>query len=1170
MDGDHPENLTSDIQTSENSLIFTLQVPWDDLQTYQQIIDGINYTTLALSDWSTLAKPGEPALPYFSTAVGAPIGAQVSIEISPGNSYKVPVSAPILPAATQWINWEAADLYDSKANLPQPEVSYQPQMDVYSQKGTYPGILGEILTDGQLRQQRVIGVGLYPFQYDPTDQHLIIYETLKVALTFQGTPSIDSESFESDSQPYEAFLRSNLMNYEQAQAWRQRLDFSNQNGAQTPYTINNAPSWALPNPSWRIALQEEGIYRLTYAELAATTFPVSTVDPSHIQLFNLGEEVAIYFEGDDDSTFESDESFYFYGQAISNKYTADNIYWLTTSAAGGKRMPTRDVTPDSETTPSSYRELKTFEENHYYLTAIPGNDALERFMWTYVYPTSPDVPKSWSHTFQLTAPTLSEAAITVHLLGYSSSSSINPDHHAVIHLNDNPIGETWWDGATLETLELAVSPAYINNGENTLKIELPNDTGADRELVYVDKFELAYDRGFQAKENQLSFSYDQPGTWQFQIEGFSSAPQALYNISDPIQVEQLVGYTADTTSLHFTDTISEEKVYWAVGSETVKSVDSIVADVASNLLSTANTADYILITPDDFWDQAQVLATYRETQDLVVKLVRLQDIYDEFNFGIADANAIHDFLQFAYDYWRDPEDPEDTAPSYVLLLGDGHYDPKNYLGYGRESFIPPFLAVVDPWIGETASDNRYVTLSGEDTMPDMMIGRLAVNTSLEAENFINKIINYEDNPPSGGWKEAILAVADNQDSGGNFPAHSDNIISDHLPPAYHAERVYLNVTHYTKEAVRTAVVDQINAGKLFVQYVGHASYTAWAQENLFSNTTVASLTNGAKTPIFLPMTCYEGFFHRPHTLESNQEAVAEVVTRAVGRGAIASWSPTGLGISSGHDYLISGFYDAVFKDRTDSIGEATTAGKLSLWQSGANLDLLDTYTLFGDPATSIPLSFLAAGDDYEVYEDETLIVSPTDSVLLNDFHPENAELTAILVEDVSNGVLNLAPDGSFTYTPEADYFGFDSFTYKANDGVKDSNTVSVSIRIYGVNDAPIAHDQNLTTDMNTSVNITLTATDDGGGSPDSSPIEPIIAGSEASPQAGLTYEVLTQPTQGTLSGTAPDLVYTPNTDFFGTDSFTFKANDGSLDSNTATVTIQVEAAFQFYIPLINH
>jgi len=138
-----------------------------------------------------------------------------------------------------------------------------------------------------------------------------------------------------------------------------------------------------------------------------------------------------------------------------------------------------------------------------------------------------------------------------------------------------------------------------------------------------------------------------------------------------------------------------------------------------------------------------------------------------------------------------------------------------------------------------------------------------------------------------------------------------------------------------------------------------------------------------------------------------------------------------------------------------------------------------------------------------------------------------------------HGTATSHPDGTITYTPAANYDGADSFTYTISDGHGGTATGTVSVTITAVNDAPTASDQAATTDEDTAKVITLSATD-----------------VEGSP---LTYAIVSGPAHGTLSGTAPALTYTPAANYNGPDSFTFKANDGSLDSNVATVTIAVTA-----------
>ena len=159
-------------------------------------------------------------------------------------------------------------------------------------------------------------------------------------------------------------------------------------------------------------------------------------------------------------------------------------------------------------------------------------------------------------------------------------------------------------------------------------------------------------------------------------------------------------------------------------------------------------------------------------------------------------------------------------------------------------------------------------------------------------------------------------------------------------------------------------------------------------------------------------------------------------------------------------------------------------------------------------------------------------------IILTGSDVDGDTLTFSIVTPPTQGMLS-GTSPNLTYTPAADYNGTDSFTYKANDGTLDSNEATVTITVTAVNDAPVAEAKTVTTDEDTPVGIILTGSDVDGDT--------------------LTFSIVTPPTQGMLSGTSPNLTYTPAADYNGTDSFTYKANDGTLDSNEVTVTITVTA-----------
>ncbi len=179
----------------------------------------------------------------------------------------------------------------------------------------------------------------------------------------------------------------------------------------------------------------------------------------------------------------------------------------------------------------------------------------------------------------------------------------------------------------------------------------------------------------------------------------------------------------------------------------------------------------------------------------------------------------------------------------------------------------------------------------------------------------------------------------------------------------------------------------------------------------------------------------------------------------------------------------------------------------------------------------------AIAENYSIDEDNTLTV-PAAGVLANDTDLEGTALTAILVDDATRGTLTLAPDGGFIYTPDANFNGEDSFTYKATDGTLESNVATVSITVSPVNDPPVAIGQSLSTDEDTPLPITL-------------------AGSDIDGDTLTTFNVTVQPQFGTLTGSGANRTYTPNENYHGPDSFSFTVSDGSLTSGPASISITV-------------
>jgi PKD repeat protein len=255
------------------------------------------------------------------------------------------------------------------------------------------------------------------------------------------------------------------------------------------------------------------------------------------------------------------------------------------------------------------------------------------------------------------------------------------------------------------------------------------------------------------------------------------------------------------------------------------------------------------------------------------------------------------------------------------------------------------------------------------------------------------------------------------------------------------------------------------------------------------------------------------------------------VTQATGGQAWVMWASGGT-LSLRH-------YTGSVWDAAEAVGGGNypnlklgTAGGLVEWTathcSGAPFRLI--YDLLSLGPNNQP----AAVDDSATTSEDT---SVTIDVLANDTDVDEDTLTVLSVTEPITGSATINLDETITYTPDANFSGTDSFTYTISDGNGGTDAATVTIAVNPVNDPPVANDQSVTTPEDTPLDMTLTGSDADGDA--------------------LTYSVVTGPGHGSLSGTAPDLTYTPDANFNGPDGFTFKVDDGTVDSDPATVSIRV-------------
>jgi hypothetical protein len=354
-------------------------------------------------------------------------------------------------------------------------------------------------------------------------------------------------------------------------------------------------------------------------------------------------------------------------------------------------------------------------------------------------------------------------------------------------LNGMRLSDVNWTGYGLHNPLLTVPAGLLVVGANVISV---TDATATNSAVLVDHLVLTMTQSARAGGDALTLRAASAGDWRFQASGFTDAAVRVFDITAPDNPVQLTGVSVAAPcpcTAQFSDQSDSLRTYYLLAPAARRTPAAIARASGRDIRASAAGADYLIIAHPSLLAAVAPLAAHRAAQGLRVATVSVQDVYDAFSGGVVDPQALHDFLAHTYEHWPAP------APSYVLLVGDGHYDPKgqclaagcsgNLVTAPGTNLIPPYLRMVDPWIGETAADNLLVTFGAPNSLPDMAIGRLPTVTVAETEQMVAKILAYEQSPPPGAWRSSLTFVTDNAfqttgavDPAGNFWALSDAIV----------------------------------------------------------------------------------------------------------------------------------------------------------------------------------------------------------------------------------------------------------------------------------------------------------------------------------------------------------------------------------------------------------
>ncbi|MBN2001786.1 MAG: hypothetical protein JXA21_00405 [Anaerolineae bacterium] len=878
--------------------------------------------------------------PFFSELVAVPPGAIPTLRVVLVEETDRPLPGPLaLAPYPQGVQRDAAGhLIGGKFA---PALSVQTALSATPAKSVSPAQSDEgepvvLEPAGVVRGVRLARLVFYPARPIGTypQARLRVTTHVRVSLTFAGQPGDLPRAASPD--PLLAALRSAVINPDQVQPSMVTIQNPLAELASKPSLNDAGSAWTA------LEVSTPGLTAIMYQALAESGFPVGGVDPHTLHLAHAlsANEIAAEWDGNENAIFEPGERLLFYAEPRFSRWTSTDVYLLWQAViTPGLRMQNRPAVPAGQPLGTAWAD-ETVEINQLYTpdcfcgTLPPGRDG-DRWTWDDL-----KRPGHATASYSINLPTVDAtqpATLSLWLIGYTDISAVTPDHRVEAALNNVLVGNVEWDGRQAITATLPIPPGLLSN-TNTITLTLPGMPGVGIEGAWLDAFSIRYARGSAPFGHSVIFT-GQPTAHAYTLAISSTLGLRAYDVTNPDRPLRLTGVITGGYTISLSDPLVGGSHRYALTTDSGL-LFPVAASGPAQALQTTGGADYVMIAPTDFIPALSNLITLRRSQGLTVAVENVQAIYDAYGDGRPDPAAIRAYLAHAYAAWM-------PRPTYVLLVGAGSFDPRRYRADSPPTFIPPYLADIDPWAGETAADNRYVAVDevdGVDSLPDMLIGRLPVKTLTETQTVVDKIVQYETKPFPGGWNENVTFVADNADEAGDFAAASEVIAAAYVTAPFTPQRIYFTPPATTITTTRQAVLKHWNAGALIIQYTGHSSWQQWAAERFLHLDDLSALRNERRWPIVIEMTCFTGAFQRPEpTLD------AGLLTLNSG-GVVAAWGATGLGIGTGHSSLGDGFFRAVFSDTVSTLGQATLAEKLSLAAAGQNLDLLDTFTLLGDPA----------------------------------------------------------------------------------------------------------------------------------------------------------------------------------------------------------------------------
>lgn len=700
------------------------------------------------------------------------------------------------------------------------------------------------------------------------------------------------------------------------------IDWAAIQAEQEALTAVRLPAGQPPANQVDLLVSQDGIYRLTYEQLLAFGLDLAGKRTNQLRLTNKGVSVPVYVLGPG-ATFGPGGYIEFYGQAVDSVYTHTNLYNL--SVGGNVRVKVDNKAIPNQPPAGYYLATVTVENNLAYSQTAPNGDPWYRN--TLLAYTSPVVGNYAIQINNYVAG--ATASLTVDVWGNTDWPEYSPDHHLQVSLNGTQVADGLFNGIVSYPVNVTIPAGVLQEGNNTVTLRLPGDSGAPFDMIALDSYSVTYPRSFVAENGKLQFS---AAASVFAVQNLPSPNVVVYRLNGAglarMQTVQVVpaGNGTYTASFRGLNSIATYFVY-AVESLPTPTLQTPrpFTDIKTG------SAQYLVIAHPNFIAGIQPLVAKHQSDGLTTKVVDLFDIYAQYGYGMVYPQAIQDYIAYA---------AANMGTQYVLLVGGDTYDYFNYTGSGSISFVPTLYAATDALVKYAPVDSLYADVD-DDGVPDLAIGRFPVRTVAELDLLVNKTLVYA----AKDYGNTAVFAADATSGIMSYGNESDGLISL-LPAGWTTTSAYIDSLGVT--AARQTLLDSLNSGVALTNYFGHSGPTMWTFLGLFNTTYAANLTNSGRPTVVNQWGCWNTYHVTPA-----YNTLAHVFMLSGDRGAAAVLGSATLTQSSS-DKALGQLMTPLLAQPGVTIGEAIWQAKQQLaLQNGTFTDVILGFTLLGDPALLI-------------------------------------------------------------------------------------------------------------------------------------------------------------------------------------------------------------------------